>query len=89
MWHLLITHPLTHHAIQVNHKGVEKLLPSNPHEPGAVAMSWHDVPAHKLMEPPLLASDFFNVLQKIKPSVSEEDIQRSKEWTEEYGSEGA
>jgi vacuolar protein-sorting-associated protein 4 len=89
MCHLLATYTLAHLNIQVNHSGAEKLTPSDPHEPGAVAMSWRQVPAHKLLEPPLRASDFFNVLHKVKPSVSEEDIRRNKEWTEEYGSEGA
>ncbi|KIM19927.1 hypothetical protein M408DRAFT_334216, partial [Serendipita vermifera MAFF 305830] len=47
------------------------------------------VPTDKLLEPPLLASDFFNAVDKIKPSVSEEDTLRSKEWMKKHGLEGA
>ncbi|KIM19393.1 hypothetical protein M408DRAFT_334390 [Serendipita vermifera MAFF 305830] len=76
------------HYRKVNVKGVEKYTPSTPSEPGSIPMSWRKVPADKLLEPPLLASDFFNAVDKIKPSVSEEDTLRSKEWTNEYGLEG-
>ncbi|KIM21083.1 hypothetical protein M408DRAFT_333669 [Serendipita vermifera MAFF 305830] len=77
------------HYRKVNVSGVEKYTPSTPSEPGSIPMSWRKVPADKLLEPPLLASDFFNAVDKIKPSVSEEDTLRSKEWTKEYGLEGA
>ncbi|KIM23411.1 hypothetical protein M408DRAFT_320940, partial [Serendipita vermifera MAFF 305830] len=66
------------HYRKVYVKGVEKLTPSNSSEPGSVPMSWRKVPANKLLEPPLRASDFFNAVNKTKPSVSEEDILRSK-----------
>ncbi|KIM22099.1 hypothetical protein M408DRAFT_324024, partial [Serendipita vermifera MAFF 305830] len=77
------------HYRKVYVKGVEKLTPSDHSEPGSVPMNWRKVPADKLLEPPLRTSDFFNAVNKIKPSVSEEDILRSKEWTKEYGLKGA
>jgi vacuolar protein-sorting-associated protein 4 len=52
-------------------------------------MDWRRVPAHKLLEPPLLAEDIFAVLKNFKSSVSREDVEKAKEWTEEFGSEGA
>jgi vacuolar protein-sorting-associated protein 4 len=60
-----------------------------PHEEGAVALSWRNVPASKLLEPTLLAEDFFNVLKGVKPSVTDAEIQKCHEWTEQFGLEGA
>ncbi|KIM24641.1 hypothetical protein M408DRAFT_331721 [Serendipita vermifera MAFF 305830] len=77
------------HYRKVNVKGVEKCTPSTPSEPGSIPMSWRKVPADKLLEPPLLASYLFNAMDRIKPSVSEEDTLRSKEWMKEHGLEGA
>jgi vacuolar protein-sorting-associated protein 4 len=52
-------------------------------------MTWREVPAAKLREPQILAEDFFRVLEKVKPSVSELEINKCAEWTLQYGQEGA
>lgn len=36
-----------------------------------------------------MAEDLFAVLKKFKSSVSLEDVEKAKEWTEEFGTEGA
>jgi len=52
-------------------------------------MTWREVHPKKLLEPVLEIEDFYNVLGKVKPSVSGEETQRYQKWTEQYGSEGA
>jgi hypothetical protein len=52
-------------------------------------MNWRQVPTDRLLERPVLASDFFNALQQVKSSVSQDSVQQNREWTEEFGSEGA
>lgn len=43
----------------------------------------------KLLEPPLVLKDFIKAVKGARPTVSQEDIKRSEEWTKEFGSEGA
>ena len=52
-------------------------------------MSWTEVDSDKLMEPPLILKDFVKAVKGARPTVSQDDIKRSAEWTEEFGSEGA
>lgn len=52
-------------------------------------MNWRKVPASKLHEPTVEVDDFFTVLSKIKPSVSEGGVVKCVEWTKEFGLEGA
>jgi vacuolar protein-sorting-associated protein 4 len=68
--------------------GVEKLTPCSPGAQGAMEMNWTEVDSDKLLEPPLRLSDFEKAVKSARPTVSQEDIKRSKEWTEEFGSEG-
>ncbi|TKA73164.1 hypothetical protein B0A49_07345, partial [Cryomyces minteri] len=68
---------------------VEKLTPCSPGDKGAVEMSWTEVETEQLLEPPLLLKDFVKAVKSSRPTVSQEDLVRSKEWTEEFGSEGA
>lgn len=52
-------------------------------------MSWLDVEADQLLEPPLVLKDFIKAVQNSRPTVSGEDLTRNSEWTQEFGSEGA
>jgi len=52
-------------------------------------MSWTEVDSDKLLEPPLLLKDFIKAIKGARPTVSQEDIKRSEDWTNEFGSEGA
>ncbi|KAJ5468039.1 Vacuolar sorting ATPase Vps4 [Penicillium sp. IBT 31633x] len=69
--------------------GVEKLTPCSPGDAGAAEMSWLDVDAEKLLEPPLVLKDFIKAVNNSRPTVSLEDLTRNSEWTKEFGSEGA
>ena len=67
---------------------VEKLTPCSPGDPGAIEMSWTEVDSEKLLEPPLVLKDFVKAVKGARPTVSQDDIRRSHEWTAEFGSEG-
>lgn len=69
-------------------KMVEKLTPCSPGDKGAMEMSWMDVESENLLEPPLVLKDFVKAVKGARPTVSQEDIKRSAEWTAEFGSEG-
>lgn len=69
--------------------GEEKLTPCSPGDQGAMEMTWTDVDSDKLLEPPLLLKDFVKAIKSSRPTVSQVDLERSAEWTKEFGSEGA
>lgn len=69
--------------------GVEKLTPCSPGDDGALEMTWTQVDTDRLLEPPLLVKDFVKAINSSRPTVSQEDLKRSAEWTTEFGSEGA
>lgn len=69
--------------------GAEKLTPCSPGDSGAIEMSWVDVDADHLLEPPLVLKDFIKAVKSARPTVSQEDLKRNLEWTQEFGSEGA
>jgi vacuolar protein-sorting-associated protein 4 len=52
-------------------------------------MTWRTVPTKQLHEPVLTREDFYTVLDTVKASVSQDDLKKYKEWTEQFGSEGA
>ena len=67
----------------------EKLPPCSPGDEGAIEMSWTEVDSEKLLEPPLVLKDFVKAVKGARPTVSQDDIKKSAEWTAEFGSEGA
>ncbi|KUJ14655.1 vacuolar protein sorting-associated protein-like protein VPS4 [Mollisia scopiformis] len=69
--------------------GEEKLTPCSPGDAGAMEMTWTEVDSDKLLEPPLQLKDFIKAVKGARPTVSQEDIKRSEDWTNEFGSEGA
>ncbi|CZR64224.1 probable vacuolar sorting protein VPS4 [Phialocephala subalpina] len=73
----------------VTDDGVEKLTPCSPGDAGAMEMTWTEVDSDKLLEPPLQLKDFIKAVKGARPTVSQEDIKRSEDWTNEFGSEGA
>ncbi|KAE8445600.1 Vacuolar protein sorting-associated protein 4 [Mollisiaceae sp. DMI_Dod_QoI] len=77
------------HYKKVMDDGVEKLTPCSPGDAGAVEMTWTEVDSDKLLEPPLQLKDFIKAVKGARPTVSQEDIKRSEDWTNEFGSEGA
>lgn len=70
-------------------QGIAKLTPCSPGDAGALEMTWTEVASDKLLEPPLLLKDFIKAIKGARPTVSQEDIKRSEDWTSEFGSEGA
>lgn len=52
-------------------------------------MSWLNIDAEQLLEPPLVLKDFIKAVKNSRPTVSGEDLTRNSEWTQEFGSEGA
>lgn len=68
---------------------VEKLTPCSPGDAGAIEMTWVDVDSEKLLEPPLTYKDFVKAIKASRPTVSQEDLSRNAEWTNEFGSEGS
>ncbi|XP_077464263.1 vacuolar protein sorting-associated protein 4B-like [Stigmatopora argus] len=64
------------------------LTPCSPDDPGAVAMTWMDVPTEKLLEPVVSMADMLRSLSKTKATVNEEDLQKLIKFTEDFGQEG-
>ena len=64
------------------------LTPCGPREPGAVEMSWMDVPGDKLLEPNVTLSDFLKSLQNTRPTVNSDDLKRFEDFTADFGQEG-
>ena len=79
----------TNKDMQVLFEGAEKLTPCSPGDQGAMEMSWVNVDADQLLEPPLVLKDFVKSVRSSRPTISYEDLKRNAEWTEEFGSEGA
>ncbi|XP_053715197.1 vacuolar protein sorting-associated protein 4B-like [Synchiropus splendidus] len=68
---------------------VEDLLtPCSPGDPNAVAMTWVDVPGDKLLEPVVSMADMLRSLSNTKPTVNEQDLEKLKKFTEDFGQEG-
>ena len=64
-------------------------LACRSNEDGAMSMNWRDVPTGHMWAFPATREDFFNALQKVKPSVDPESLSKYSEWTERYGMAGA
>ena len=74
---------------QVTVDGQEKLTPCSPGDEGALEMNWTEVETDQLLEPALQVKDFIKAIKGARPTVSNEDLNRNQEWTQEFGSEGA
>ncbi|XP_072516126.1 vacuolar protein sorting-associated protein 4B-like [Salminus brasiliensis] len=64
------------------------LTPCSPGDPNAIEMTWVDVPGDKLLEPIVSMADMVRSLDKTKPTVNEEDLEKLKKFTEDFGQEG-
>lgn len=69
--------------------GERKVTPCSPGEPDAIEMTWESVSTDELLEPIVDFKDFIKSIKSSRPTVSQEDLKRNSEWTEEFGSEGA
>uniref|UniRef100_A0A8D0GKI3 vesicle-fusing ATPase n=1 Tax=Sphenodon punctatus TaxID=8508 RepID=A0A8D0GKI3_SPHPU len=64
------------------------LTPCSPGDPGAIEMTWADVPGDKLLEPVVSMADMLNSLAHTKPTINEQDLEKLKKFTEDFGQEG-
>uniref|UniRef100_A0A8C3UHP5 vesicle-fusing ATPase n=1 Tax=Catharus ustulatus TaxID=91951 RepID=A0A8C3UHP5_CATUS len=64
------------------------LTPCSPGDPGAMEMTWMEVPSDKLMEPIVCMSDMLRSLATTRPTVNDEDLLKVKKFTEDFGQEG-
>lgn len=64
------------------------LTPCLPGDPGAISMRWTDVPGDKLFEPIITMEDAMRSLSTSKPTVNDEDLEKLRKFTEDFGQEG-
>ncbi|KAL1433320.1 hypothetical protein MTO96_012623 [Rhipicephalus appendiculatus] len=64
------------------------LTPCSPGSPGAIEMSWMDVPGEKLLEPTVTMRDILLSLSTAKPTVRDEDLRKLKKFMDDFGEEG-
>ncbi|KAK0721289.1 P-loop containing nucleoside triphosphate hydrolase protein [Apiosordaria backusii] len=77
------------HFKKVMVDGKKRMTPCSPGDPEAVEMTWESVEGEELLEPMVEKKDFIKAIKSSRPTVSEVDLRRNEEWTEEFGSEGA
>lgn len=64
------------------------LTPCSPGAPGALEMSWMDVPGDKLLEPVVSMSDLLMSLSTQKATVNSDDLKKLEKFTDDFGQEG-
>ncbi|XP_050033924.1 vacuolar protein sorting-associated protein 4 [Dermacentor andersoni] len=64
------------------------LTPCSPGSPGAIEMSWMDVPGEKLLEPTVTMSDMLLSLSTAKPTVNDADLDKLRKFMNDFGQEG-
>ncbi|XP_055709677.1 vacuolar protein sorting-associated protein 4 [Phlebotomus papatasi] len=64
------------------------VTPCSPGDPGAMEMTWVDIPGDKLYEPPVTMGDMLKSLSMTKPTVNEEDMKKLDKFTDDFGQEG-
>jgi vacuolar protein-sorting-associated protein 4 len=62
-----------------------KWTPCSPGDPDAVEKAWTDVESDELLEPPLRLPDFVRAVGSVRQTVTEEDIKKHDQWTNDSG----
>jgi vacuolar protein-sorting-associated protein 4 len=62
--------------------------PCSDRKPGAIKMTWVDVPGDKLLPPLAKKKDFLKSIQTTRPSVNHEDVEKQMAWSSEFGMDG-
>ena len=70
---------------EVRSDGKMKWTPCSPGAPGAIDRTWAEVEGDELHEPPLRIADFVKSLTSVRPTVTQADIKKHDEWTQESG----
>lgn len=65
--------------------GKTKWTPCSPGDPDAVEKTWTDVDGDDLQEPGLKLNDFIRAIESVRPTVTQDDIKRHIEWTNDSG----
>ena len=65
------------------------LTPCSPGDPDKIEMTYDDVNSDELLAPDVSRKDFEVAREDSHPTVSQEDVQKQVDWTNEFGSEGA
>ncbi|KAJ7223247.1 AAA-domain-containing protein [Mycena pura] len=77
------------HFKRVEVDGRWKWTPCSPGDADAVEKSWTDVDSDELLEPALRIDDFLDSLSATKPTVTELDVKRYEQWTNESARDGS
>jgi len=64
------------------------LTPCSPGDKGATEMTWVTIDSDKLLEPVITIRDMFRSLSTQKPTVNDKDLEKQRQFTEEFGQEG-
>eukprot|EP00088_Acartia_fossae_P063884 TRINITY_DN7827_c0_g1_i1.p1 TRINITY_DN7827_c0_g1~~TRINITY_DN7827_c0_g1_i1.p1 ORF type:complete len:437 (-),score=113.46 TRINITY_DN7827_c0_g1_i1:274-1584(-) len=64
------------------------LTPCSPGTPGAVEMTWLDVPSDKLLEPVVSMTDMQRSLATQKPTVNAADLKKLDDFKNDFGQDG-
>ena len=64
------------------------LTPCSPRDPGAMEMTWVQVPSDKLLEPGLTLQDFIMAIKSTRPTVNGADLEHFEEFTHDFGQMG-
>ncbi|KAM4029178.1 vacuolar protein sorting-associated protein 4B [Anomaloglossus baeobatrachus] len=64
------------------------LTPCSPGDPNAIEMTWVDVPGNKLFEPVVSMPDMLRSQAHTKPTVNDQDLEKLKKFTDDFGQEG-
>lgn len=62
-----------------------KWTPCSPGDSDATEKAWTEIESDELQEPLLTLKDFIKAVDNVRPTVSEEDIKRHLQWTDESG----
>jgi vacuolar protein-sorting-associated protein 4 len=64
------------------------LTPCSPGDPQAIEMTWLDIDSDKLLEPLISKRDMLMSLSTQKPTVNDKDLEKQRQFTQEFGQEG-
>ncbi|XP_012680759.1 vacuolar protein sorting-associated protein 4B-like [Clupea harengus] len=64
------------------------LTPCSPSDPNAIERTWMEVSGDELLEPIVTMKDMLKSLERTKPTVNEEDLEKLTKFTEDFGQEG-
>lgn len=73
------------HFKQVPEEDKLKWTPCSPGDAAAVEKAWTDIETDELLEPALRMPDFVRAVQSARPTVSDEDIRKHEQWTNDSG----